>query len=581
MHTTLLPPPRRAFCPRNSLQIAISGIPAENGKCRVETQLKIGFHLRNTYGETVMNWKQLRLPRMMIAKEKHRIEKFNGRDKHLQDSEILTLDARLVCDHDMTKVLECCENCIGRERKRAHRRKETHQKLPGPLASIPVFGAINPKIAGTLIDTESDPPTPTDPVKYQEWERSRIMVFSSTEYVDISTGECVLPTRITCYCRHHNEKVGFRIQFTARDSAGTIQASVLTNPVMMMDDHKSGKRTAPSDTKTATAGQTNRRSVSSSSRKQKQQQQQQPEQQLPRLTGQMPVERDGFDDDDEEEDQNDVDLEVGRFIPLKVEDDDDEYVDDIGDDDDEMRSSSMGVLSPLEFTSRMSTKRRVDDDDDQTMEDIQNHQFFRRKTSHDISQHFASASSSAFSSPSPFMPGSPFAKEEEQHYNVFAPSFKQAIPHYSERNGSVRSFHSIHDLSEQEGFHADSASIMMESFTTLDESAMSSQNEFQSSTSSVYSLGGGGPSPASTFTRPSFSIPTTIHPGSILYSPVSPFNPTFASPLPMNWQAANMNRLPSPSGLNPSFLDTNLMQEYQNFQHQNSVATAQQLLQQQ
>lgn len=135
-----------------------------------------------------------------------------GRDKHLLESEILTLDTRLVCDHDMTKVLECCDNCIGRERKRAHRRKES-LKLPGPLASIPVFGAINPKnknAGGFSHADECNPPTPTDPLQYQAWERSRIMVFSSTEYVDISAGECMLPTRITCYCRHHNEKVGFR-----------------------------------------------------------------------------------------------------------------------------------------------------------------------------------------------------------------------------------------------------------------------------------------------------------------------------------------------------------------------------------
>ncbi|KAF9991929.1 hypothetical protein BGZ65_012918, partial [Modicella reniformis] len=59
------------------LRIEISGIPPENGKCRVETQLKITFHLKNAVGETVKDWKQLRLPRPLIAKEKHRMEKFN------------------------------------------------------------------------------------------------------------------------------------------------------------------------------------------------------------------------------------------------------------------------------------------------------------------------------------------------------------------------------------------------------------------------------------------------------------------------------------------------------------------------
>lgn len=63
----------------SSLQIEISGIPAENGKCRVETQLKITVHLKNAEGQTVGDWKQLRLPRSLIAKEKHRMEKYNGK----------------------------------------------------------------------------------------------------------------------------------------------------------------------------------------------------------------------------------------------------------------------------------------------------------------------------------------------------------------------------------------------------------------------------------------------------------------------------------------------------------------------
>ncbi|KAG0272470.1 hypothetical protein BGZ97_010973, partial [Linnemannia gamsii] len=71
----LPPPPRRRAVPRN-LQIEISGIPAENGKCRVETQLKIGLHLRSG-NSPATEYKQLRLPRHYIAKEKHRMEKFN------------------------------------------------------------------------------------------------------------------------------------------------------------------------------------------------------------------------------------------------------------------------------------------------------------------------------------------------------------------------------------------------------------------------------------------------------------------------------------------------------------------------
>ncbi|KAI8353873.1 hypothetical protein B0O80DRAFT_64823 [Mortierella sp. GBAus27b] len=348
---------------------------------------------------------------------------------------------------------------------------------------------------------------------------------------------------------------------------------------MMMDDHKSGKRTAPGDGKTA-VGQAARRSVSTPNRRQKQQQQ---PIQATRVIDPRSVEQDDFD-----EDQDDVDLEAGHFIPtyrtipLKGDDDDDDG--DYDNDEEDVQSSSSDVYSPLRFANRANAKRRVDEDDDQTVESISSQHFYRRKTSHDghdLTQPFMTPST--FSSPSPFMPGSPFAKEE---HNIFAPSFSQALA--QERTGSMHSFHSLQDLSEQEEkYQVDPTSIMMESFTTFDEPMTSPLNDLHSSTSSVYSFG--APSPPSTTTstpvfsaqRGSFSVPATIHPGSsMLYSPVSPFTPSFASALPLNWSAANMTSMPGAQGLNSSFLDTTQIQEFQNFR-QNGMNTSQQFLQQQ
>ncbi|KAF9135970.1 hypothetical protein BGW39_009944 [Mortierella sp. 14UC] len=504
----LLPPPPRRAVSRN-LQIEISGIPAENGKCRVETQLKIGLHLRSGLnGYPITDYKQLRLPRHYIAKEKHRMEKFNGRDKHLQDSEILTLDTRLVCDHDMTKVLECCDNCIGRERKRAHRRKET-QKLPGPLGAIPVFGAVHPRNVDTAFPAEDpNPPTPIDPAEHQAWERSRIMVFSSTEYVDISAGECMLPTRITCYCRHHNEKVGFRIQFTARDATGAVVASVLSNPVMMMDDHKSGKKAAPS------SEHASRGSIS-----------------IPASPILVPLTQqwdsqpglnyrgmDGFDletgNSTQQQQQQQQQQRQHSSSEMKME------------AEGEAELLSADILSPLGSAGRMGSKRRVSDDN--SMDDVQmQQQYFRRKTSHDVtttsgfappsSLGFATIKRESLSSPSPFMPGSPFATDDEQ--NAFAPSFAQAMSVHrdslmdqtvtanmfslSDRSGSIPS---LGDFSEQERFHAESTS-MLENFTNLDESMSSPSNAFQPSFLSM-DLGGSDVFPS----RASFSIPGTTYP---------------------------------------------------------------------
>ncbi|KAF9285102.1 hypothetical protein BGZ68_004151 [Mortierella alpina] len=579
MHLPYLDPPPSRCAQLRSLQIEISGIPAENGKCRVETQLKIGFHLRGIHGGAIMGWKQLRLPRALIAKEKHRMDKFNGRDKHLMESEILTLDTRLVCDHDMTKVLECCDNCIGRERKRAHRRKES-LKLPGPLASIPVFGAINPKnknAGGFSHADECDPPTPTDPVQYQAWERSRIMVFSSTEYVDISAGECMLPTRITCYCRHHNEKVGFRIQFTARDSTGAVVASVLTNPVMMMDDHKSGKRVLPVLTKPIT-GLPSRRPCSEQASPntpalphqaiQHQDEQQHHSQQYSNVGHPQ-------DQDMDEAEHDEIDLEachsIPRHIGVKVEDYEDES---------ETEDASSDVLTPLGSQLRMGCKRRVDEDDENMMGDIRAYQqqSFRRKTSHDLAQYsdyhssmltFQPPAREFLSAPSPFMPGSPFANDGEQ--NAFAPSFAQAIiangpllsqkqdtkmfPANMQRDNSVLSSKVFVD---QEPFHAESSSIM-ENFTTLDESMTTTEQAASVSRAALSSVG-------------SFSIPSSIyHPATTsLYSLSTPIAPTYSS--------TTSPTATCPQRLDSSFLDASQIQEFNAFQRQN---TAQQHQQQQ
>lgn len=43
-----------------------------------------------------------------------------------------------------------------------------------------------------------------------ERDRKRVLLFNCDPLVSFSSGEAILPTRITCYCRHHNERIGFR-----------------------------------------------------------------------------------------------------------------------------------------------------------------------------------------------------------------------------------------------------------------------------------------------------------------------------------------------------------------------------------
>ncbi|KAG0204995.1 hypothetical protein BGX28_003245 [Mortierella sp. GBA30] len=564
---------------RQGLQIEVLGIPAENGKCRVETQLKITLRLANAQGESVKDWKQLRLPHSLIAKEKHRMEKFNGRNKHIQDSEILTLDARLVCDHDMTKVLECCDNCIGRERKRAHRRKES-QKLPGPLGAIPIFGAISPKNGTPSLDNEPVPPTPTDPVEYQAWERHRIMVFSSTD-----------------------------IQFTARDSTGAVVASVLTNAVMMMDDHKSGKKSASTQLKRgegSTKPSIGKNRVAAASDSVRSIDNQAGSDQLQEYD----EDQDDMDQDEiMQEDMDEIDLEAGHHIPQ----------DDFSDVKLEHSEVLSGdILSPLvSAADRIGSKRRVDEN---MMDDIQMQGVAdpsrgpsRRKTSHDITAQGAGASMpfgstapyasstsmEAMTSPSPFMPGSPFAGDEQN--NAFSPSFAQAMSSggsfLDPKNMDIFLRNSLLTTSDVQRSGstrraskdaADNETSMME-FTTFDESMSSPPNAFQAvslplDTSTVPVSQALTTSIASfSTTAPSFSASGALASSGLGSS--NPFNSTgmltsaysttFSSPL--NGSASTASVTPAP-GMSASFLDASQMQEFQNFKRQSILQQKQQQL---
>ena len=44
----------------------------------------------------------------------------------------------------------------------------------------------------------------------EETDQQRTIVFHNPSYVEFINNEALLRARITCYCRHHDEKVGFR-----------------------------------------------------------------------------------------------------------------------------------------------------------------------------------------------------------------------------------------------------------------------------------------------------------------------------------------------------------------------------------
>ncbi|KAJ2004955.1 SPT3 Dosage dependent suppressor of Ty-induced promoter mutations-like protein [Coemansia thaxteri] len=237
------------------LRLELEGIPLENAKSRVETQIKITLRLQTEdSGEAVTCWTHLALPELLVSREKfrHRVQQqkagagagageFGALPASAQH--VVHLEASVICSSDPTRKVETCLGCIRREYKRSLRRKDAARVRSGagstcttPAASraaSPVPGEGAGRMTGSM---EAD----WDEQRLAA-ERQRIIIFNCSDLLDFSKGEVVLPARVTCYCRHHDEKEGFHVCLRLRDAAGAVLASHLSAPIMITDDHKSTK----------------------------------------------------------------------------------------------------------------------------------------------------------------------------------------------------------------------------------------------------------------------------------------------------------------------------------------------------
>ncbi|KAI8816046.1 uncharacterized protein EV422DRAFT_501642 [Fimicolochytrium jonesii] len=213
------------------LQVRVLGVPQQNAKSRVETQVKICLQLVTDKGDKVPLWSHLSLPEYLVPKEK--LRRFRNGERSLSANadggrSILHLEASVVCASDVTKSVGPCMGCIQRERKRARKKEITSsKKLVKQETGQPADVATN---AEESLDEES-----------LSLEQRKIVLFNCAEMVDFSSGDTILPTRITCYCRHHGEKLGFCIYFIVKDHTGQIMATGISPPIMITDDHKSTK----------------------------------------------------------------------------------------------------------------------------------------------------------------------------------------------------------------------------------------------------------------------------------------------------------------------------------------------------
>ncbi|TFK68690.1 hypothetical protein BDN72DRAFT_841478 [Pluteus cervinus] len=220
------PPKESCF----NLPIIFPSIPEGGTKSRVETQVRVTVDLADSSSSSdphkyarVGSWKWLKLPQGTATKRRTR--KQGKIDPDLQD--VLQLSATITCASPPHNRVLSCSSCQAREAKRVAKK----------LAA---------RVRPARSDSESaDNSNSIAPKSKHTEDTTSIIQFNCAEVLDFSTGSVVLPLRITCYCRHHREKVGFIIHFTMIDHSGRIVGSGSSRPIMITDDHKTATLSHP------------------------------------------------------------------------------------------------------------------------------------------------------------------------------------------------------------------------------------------------------------------------------------------------------------------------------------------------
>lgn len=237
-------PPRSEL---ENLQVHVHGIAFAGAKSRVETQIRTRIELVRPVGnssttppsqegggawERIGSFDHVKLPPMTGTKRKSKKHK----PADIAAEKTLFMDATVVRATPPHNRIYVCRSCQQRERKRAQRKRVNHNKDPSD-------GDAEKYSTDDMKDLGVDPSAPNAQLqaaaRAKEEDEKRVVVFNCGDFVNFEDGACVLPTRITCYCRHHAEKTGFCLIFTMRDYRGNLIATGSTPPIMITDDHKS------------------------------------------------------------------------------------------------------------------------------------------------------------------------------------------------------------------------------------------------------------------------------------------------------------------------------------------------------
>lgn len=202
-------------------EVNILGIPESGARSRTETQVRLIVRVLPRAHYPPIKW--LVLPSHQLSSSR-RSRATEEEEEHLHDHQeggrednVLYVRARCLYS-DRDQPIYACYSCILRERKRGLRKR----------AKLDAQGDdYEPQVH---IDTAE---------RETEQDRERILIFASqSDRLQLMKGDVMVPIRLTCYCRHHEEKVGFRVRMELLDRNHQIMGVADSPPILITDDHK-------------------------------------------------------------------------------------------------------------------------------------------------------------------------------------------------------------------------------------------------------------------------------------------------------------------------------------------------------
>lgn len=223
-----------------------------SNKSRVETQITV----RLSMASLPAGVKRLHLPRHTVAKPK-----FLAKPPATPAPDMLEMHTRLVCTSALQdaalreQTLEDARVAATRRRPAASR-TDPEGKVYKPQEGDEVAICAGCMARERKRSARKKVKKPEDEEEWLRDEGRRAVVFNKLEIQEwlpphperehVAPGFAVeIPMRITCYCRHHGEKVGFTVIYTLTDHVGNFIAQSMSQSIMITDDHKTSTLPPP------------------------------------------------------------------------------------------------------------------------------------------------------------------------------------------------------------------------------------------------------------------------------------------------------------------------------------------------